>query len=461
MRFPTTITNEEVNILPIATFDGRIVVVDTPESMAVAEEVLLTSTIVGFDTETRPAFTKGVSYKLALLQLSTADTAFLFRLQRQPLSKRMKAFIDYAGDEMDFYSIHIYDGKNVTGEETFRSGSNADALIDLIEGYCSIKFGERRPIVISEHGLTYPGMKDQPYSEQSNWAILRSANHQTIQFISRGDNVENCVPFLTAKATWITGPNPYPWVTSRKNEKGKWVWTHLIKYFELWRDVKGDFYDITSSEVDLQTLAIADGRTAYIILNSFDDVEVDLSMVEIPGAKINKCTKRSLFHDQNDVPVLSEEKFAIGEDKLTLGNGETVILEVKYNKAIAASNKLRRERFYASSYLKPIVEGETNTFDLVIDEGDIERAELKVAFARPLTSSLCPVLMVNGKEYPFPRDWKGYDQSNRTKEGFFGSIDVPLAVEDLKRENSISLRFDDGTAGTISTIAMSVDYIEK
>ncbi|MFI3295976.1 MAG: 3'-5' exonuclease [Rikenellaceae bacterium] len=94
MRFADTISNEQVNVLPIATFGGRIVVVDTPESMALAEEILLCERVVGFDTETRPAFTKGVSYKLALLQLSTADVAFLFRLQKQPLSQRMKDFVE-------------------------------------------------------------------------------------------------------------------------------------------------------------------------------------------------------------------------------------------------------------------------------------------------------------------------------------------------------------------------------
>ena len=37
---------------------------------------------MGIDTETRPAFRKGKTYKVALLQVSTHDTCFLFRLNR-------------------------------------------------------------------------------------------------------------------------------------------------------------------------------------------------------------------------------------------------------------------------------------------------------------------------------------------------------------------------------------------
>ncbi|MCD6346866.1 MAG: 3'-5' exonuclease domain-containing protein 2, partial [Bacteroidales bacterium] len=36
----------------------------------------------GFDTETKPSFKKGANHKVALLQLSTDDEAFLFRLNK-------------------------------------------------------------------------------------------------------------------------------------------------------------------------------------------------------------------------------------------------------------------------------------------------------------------------------------------------------------------------------------------
>lgn len=84
--FNPTITNEEVNLLPVAQFNGRILVVDSAQAMDQAEQILHGETLLGFDTETRPAFQKGLKYQMALLQISTHDTALLFRLHSVELS---------------------------------------------------------------------------------------------------------------------------------------------------------------------------------------------------------------------------------------------------------------------------------------------------------------------------------------------------------------------------------------
>jgi len=77
---PLQITKEEVNALEMGAFQGRIVMIDHPKDIAEAVQTLKKSRLLGFDTETRPAFRKGVSYDVALLQLSTPNTAYLFRL---------------------------------------------------------------------------------------------------------------------------------------------------------------------------------------------------------------------------------------------------------------------------------------------------------------------------------------------------------------------------------------------
>jgi len=84
--FQPTITNQEIELLPRKEFPGRIIVVDNSEAMKEAEEVLAKATVLGYDTETRPAFRKGVKHKMALLQLTTDNTALLFRLLRIELS---------------------------------------------------------------------------------------------------------------------------------------------------------------------------------------------------------------------------------------------------------------------------------------------------------------------------------------------------------------------------------------
>lgn len=75
-----TIGKEELSELPKAAFPGNIHIVDTPEEADKAARYLKGQPILGIDTETRPSFSKGHVHKVALLQVSTEDHCFLFRL---------------------------------------------------------------------------------------------------------------------------------------------------------------------------------------------------------------------------------------------------------------------------------------------------------------------------------------------------------------------------------------------
>jgi ribonuclease D len=72
--------------LPIAQFPGRIIVILTPGETEKAVRYLLSQPILGFDTETRPSFKRGRQHKVSLLQVSTLDTCFLFRLNHTGLT---------------------------------------------------------------------------------------------------------------------------------------------------------------------------------------------------------------------------------------------------------------------------------------------------------------------------------------------------------------------------------------
>lgn len=76
-----SIDKEEINLLPPMDFSGEIVEIITPEGAKRAVEILRNEKVLGFDTETRPSFTKGESYTPSLLQLASRDSAFLFRLK--------------------------------------------------------------------------------------------------------------------------------------------------------------------------------------------------------------------------------------------------------------------------------------------------------------------------------------------------------------------------------------------
>lgn len=71
---------QKIGALPKAIFDGRVFVVQSESEARRAVDYLLSRDILGFDTETRPAFKKGVSHKVGLLQVATREECFLFRL---------------------------------------------------------------------------------------------------------------------------------------------------------------------------------------------------------------------------------------------------------------------------------------------------------------------------------------------------------------------------------------------
>ncbi|EGJ70250.1 3'-5' exonuclease [Bacteroides coprosuis DSM 18011] len=77
-----SITKEQIKQLPQAKFPGAIEVIQTKGATRKAIEILNAQTILGIDSETRPAFVKGKSYKVALLQISTDNICFLFRLNK-------------------------------------------------------------------------------------------------------------------------------------------------------------------------------------------------------------------------------------------------------------------------------------------------------------------------------------------------------------------------------------------
>lgn len=108
-----TIDKATLSTLPAEVFPGRIELVQTPASALKALSFLMDQSIVGFDTETRPNFRKGDSHSVALMQLSTPDICFLFRLNRIGLIPELCDFLESKivtkiglSTKDDFHALH-------------------------------------------------------------------------------------------------------------------------------------------------------------------------------------------------------------------------------------------------------------------------------------------------------------------------------------------------------------------
>ena len=118
MTFQPTISNEQTAELPSAHFDGRIIVVENEAQIEQAYRDLAAQKIIGFDTETRPSFKAGVSYKVSLLQLSTPENCYHIRLCRTKIRSSIlkilsnpnikKIGADVAGDIRSLHALRHF-----------------------------------------------------------------------------------------------------------------------------------------------------------------------------------------------------------------------------------------------------------------------------------------------------------------------------------------------------------------
>ncbi len=86
-NFTDKISNEETAQLPAIEFDGAIRIIEHERDIVAVCKELAAEPMIGFDTETRPSFRPGVTFRVSLLQLSTPKVCYLFRLNKIPLAK--------------------------------------------------------------------------------------------------------------------------------------------------------------------------------------------------------------------------------------------------------------------------------------------------------------------------------------------------------------------------------------
>ncbi len=85
--YPRKVDAEMVNLLPITSYKGRFDLIEDDVHLDIAIAEIMEESILGFDTETRPNFTKNKHYQVSLLQLGGRDKVWIIRLE--PLKHRL------------------------------------------------------------------------------------------------------------------------------------------------------------------------------------------------------------------------------------------------------------------------------------------------------------------------------------------------------------------------------------
>ena len=122
-RNPRAISREDMANLPIRRYEGDVCVVTTAQDLERALADIQQERVIGFDTETRPAFRKGESYLPCLVQAATERAVYLFQLRRPEVfpalaallaePRTVKAGVGLAHDLRTLKSVFPFSEKNV------------------------------------------------------------------------------------------------------------------------------------------------------------------------------------------------------------------------------------------------------------------------------------------------------------------------------------------------------------
>ncbi|MGM8228664.1 agarase [Cellvibrio sp. ARAG 10.3] len=385
---------------------------------------------------------------------------------------RDKLFVDIAGENMDFYSIHLYDFPAHNNREKYRRGSNVEATLDLIEHYDTIKFGSIKPLIISEYGASIHTMFYDPWTPQRDGIRMVAINGLLMSFLERPNNILKTIPFIPLKAEWgrVNGvPYNDRLLRQRKEAPGdtgeEWVFTDLIKFYQLWSEVKGTRIDISSSDPDLVVNAYVNNQDLYVIVNNLDfsDVTFQLQDFSLHNPEFVNAKIKHFHRDSELTPLLTETALTDFPDTLTIGADGTMIIKIGYANHLVIDQTKNEQKIYATEYLKAISANNSIGFEISsLTTGDYGSATLRLGIGRPHGKSLRPQVTVNGQAIAVPEDYRGYDQyhAGKGRENFFGVIEIPVPYSILANSNQVEVTFPD-EGGYISSAAIRVFHYSR
>ncbi|WP_010521364.1 hypothetical protein [Aquimarina agarivorans] len=374
-----------------------------------------------------------------------------------------KLFMDIAGEQLDFLSLKLYDEVDRdTSTINYCSGSDAEATLDLIETYSFNKWNKVKPLLISEYGIKVPYWEGTAYSSDRDGFILESLNKMVMTLMDKPDRIEKAIPYILGKAekfykNSVINPNgnPHPLAVTHKSADGKsYEYSNLIKFYEFWKDVKGVRTYIASDNPDIQVNAFYDKGKWMLIFNNLSDESqlLNFNFSEFDAERISKYTLRRLFLNESGLPELTEAFTDIHIDQWDIDANETLMLicDVPVDTEFATS--IVEYNNYSKQMLKPIVADKPIEFEFTNVKTGKGKANLRVSFGKDVKSDLQPIVKINDNIVLTPKNWAGYNQSNRKT--FFGMLSIPIPMSYLKDTSEVEITFAD-TGGKVSSVVIN------
>lgn len=373
-------------------------------------------------------------------------------------------FFDIVGEKLDYISLGLYDEVNPeTQTLDYCSGSNLEASLDLIETYSFNKWNTIKPFLISDYGLKVPSWLGTPYNDQKDTFIIESLNKIVTALLDKPDRIEKAIPYILGSATEfysnsVLNPegNSHPFSVTRKLEDGTYAYSHLVKFYEFWKDVKGERTYVSSDNPDVQANAFVNNGKWYIIFNNLSDksnvVNFNFSPVDIDI--ISKYTLRRLFMNSDGVPELTEAFTDLHVDQWEMDANETLMLICDVPKEIEYATSIVEYNNYSKQYLKDIEAGIPLEFTVANVKTGKGKAYIRLSIGREHNLDLNPIVKINDNVVLTPKNWAGDDQKSR--KNFFGMLNIPVPMSYIKETNKIEIKFANG-GGKVSSVVLNTE----
>jgi len=160
--FQLEIEKEDIEKLALGGYEGPITLVDTVDELSQALPTILAEKIIGFDTETKPSFKKGVIHKVSLLQIATENHVFIIRLNKVGFCDELKQLFK----AHDVLKIGIACMDDIKDLNKLAGNFLSHSIIDLNKECPKVGF---RSIGAKKLSALVLGFKISKRQQTSNW----------------------------------------------------------------------------------------------------------------------------------------------------------------------------------------------------------------------------------------------------------------------------------------------------
>ena len=388
----------------------------------------------------------------------------------------VEPFIDIAGTDLDYYSIHPYERYDVQANGTVRravdqSPGRINSQIDMMLNRQEQVHGNRLPISITEYSSFNRGINGDSSNgnfgsydrDIQQWDQSRNLREQLLLYINRPDAILNAVPFVFARhfRNDIPTRDEDDNVLYERDATGDFVETILGNTMRMYAPVNGEYLSVHGSNDDLQVAAFRDGDLIYLLLNNLLDsahpVDLNLLLGDAGAVAFAQASRvfrigsiGNLFIENQDVTNTFEN--------LVLNPKEGMVITFNLENESGFSQTLFEETYFGDQIAVQLNDGSPGRSPEVTIDAQVAGAigaRLRVGYSRPVGVDAFSV-SINGNTISVPGVTRGIDDEE------FGLIDDDLISREFNvplgylNDGENLLRFNFNGGGFLSSTALIV-----